>query len=125
MTTRFPFVVHLTAEMCTCWWGEVVSTSFTKLQISTGLGLEACTDCVWVRSNITLVFLGLAPATAEYVGNVLFEGSASPLGGFALPEGAVLAFWRPVIALFSIWKVVLMCASSVAWPGCKVLLPWD
>jgi len=49
-----------------------------------------------------LAFLGVALAAAEYMGNILFKGCVSPLGGFALLEGAVLAFWRPVIALFSI-----------------------
>ncbi len=79
-----------------------MSTSFTRLQISTGLSLKVCTDYVWARSKIMLAFLGVALAAAEYMGNILFKGCVSPLGGFALLEGAVLAFWRPVIALFSI-----------------------
>ena len=70
-----------------------------------------------------LAFLGVALAAAEYMGNILFKGCVSPLGGFALLEGAVLAFWRPVIALFSIWRVVLMCASLVVWSDCEVQLP--
>ena len=49
-----------------------------------------------------LVFFGLVLAAAEYVGKVLLERCMLPLGGFALLEGAGLAFWRLMTALFSI-----------------------
>jgi len=92
MTTRFPLAVYLMVEMYTCWCGEFASMLFISLQISTGLGLRASADCVCARSRITLAFLGLVLATAEYVGTLLLRGCTSPLGGFALLEWVALAF---------------------------------
>jgi hypothetical protein len=63
-----------------------------------------------------LAFCGLALATAKKERGGARGGGALPLGGLAALEGRVEALVRPSTALLSCWRVLLMLASSEAWP---------